>query len=44
MKRKRGGFNFATRTFGSMSNVVSGNRTPKDLSDEETKQKAMCFK
>lgn len=39
MKRKRGGFNFATRTFGSMSNVVSGNRTPKDLSDEETKEK-----
>jgi hypothetical protein len=40
MKRKRGGFNFASRALKSMSNVVSsGNSTPKPLSDEEIKEK-----
>lgn len=37
MKRKRGGF--LSRAVGSMSNVVSGNRTPKDSIKEETGEK-----
>ena len=37
MKRKRGGF--LSRAAGSMSDVVSGIRTPRTLSDEKTKEK-----